>query len=218
MPSRARPLLLAIALAGCAAGGGRAVPAGYAAQGLASWYGEEMAGRATASGEPFRPGALTAAHRTLPLGSLARVTALATGRSVVVRINDRGPWERERLIDLSRGAAQALAIDRVADKRVRVAALGGSAAPASVAEAPLPPVPPAAAAGALWVQVASFASRDRAQALAARLGAGLQLAGERWRVRLGPYRDAATAARARDAAAARGYGDATILSLPDTAR
>jgi rare lipoprotein A len=86
-----------------------APPAGPFLQiGLASWYGSFHAGQRTASGEPFDPDAMTAAHRTLPLGALVRVTNVANGRSVTVRINDRGPRDKGRIIDLSRGAAQAL--------------------------------------------------------------------------------------------------------------
>jgi rare lipoprotein A (peptidoglycan hydrolase) len=76
--------------------------------GRASWYGPGFAGRKTASGERFNPEELTGAHRTLPLGTKVRVTNLHNGRSVLVRINDRGPFIRHRDIDLSAGAARAL--------------------------------------------------------------------------------------------------------------
>jgi rare lipoprotein A len=78
--------------------------------GVASWYGAELAGRSTASGETFDPGALTAAHRTLPFGTQVRVTLEATGQSVIVRINDRGPYSGGREIDLSRAAADAIGL------------------------------------------------------------------------------------------------------------
>ena len=79
-----------------------------AGSGEASYYGNELAGRPTASGEPFDPEGLTAAHRTLPLGSRVRVTNVRNGKSVVVRINDRGPFTGSRVIDVSRGAASRL--------------------------------------------------------------------------------------------------------------
>ena len=79
-------------------------------RGQATWYGAELQGVATASGEPFDMAGLTAAHRTLPLGSNARVTNLANGRQVVVRINDRGPGRPGVLIDLSYAAAQAIGL------------------------------------------------------------------------------------------------------------
>ena len=80
--------------------------------GEASWYGPKFHGRTTASGEPFDMGALTAAHRTLPFGTLVRVTAKRTGRSVIVRINDRGPFAGNRVIDLSRAAAAEIGLVR----------------------------------------------------------------------------------------------------------
>lgn len=79
-----------------------------AAGGNASWYGSEHAGRRTANGERFNPNGLTAAHRSLPFGTRVRVTNRVTGRSVVVRINDRGPFVGGRQIDLARGAARAI--------------------------------------------------------------------------------------------------------------
>ena len=92
--------------------------------GLASWYGKKFHGRLTASGERYDMAALTAAHQTLPFGSRVRVTNLANGRSVVVVINDRGPFAKDRLIDLSHAAAKKLGIvnDGVAEVRVDVLA------------------------------------------------------------------------------------------------
>ena len=78
------------------------------AQGMASWYGPRFHGRRTASGERYDMHALTAAHRTLPFGTLLRVRSVHTGKEVVVRINDRGPYTRQRIIDLSRAAMLAL--------------------------------------------------------------------------------------------------------------
>jgi len=80
--------------------------------GRASYYGRELAGNPTASGEPFDPTDLTAAHRTLPLGTRVRVTHARTGESVVVRINDRGPFHSNRVIDLSRAAADEIGLTR----------------------------------------------------------------------------------------------------------
>lgn len=78
--------------------------------GYASWYGEELAGKPTANGEIFNPDGISAAHRTLPLPSYVEVTALDTGRTILVRVNDRGPMVGDRLIDLSRGAAEQLGL------------------------------------------------------------------------------------------------------------
>lgn len=77
-------------------------------RGRASWYGPGFHGRRTASGEVFNQNALTAAHRTLPFGTQVRVTNLSNNRQVVVRINDRGPFVEDRIIDLSQGAAEQL--------------------------------------------------------------------------------------------------------------
>lgn len=92
----------------------------YAQAGKASWYGPGFHGRRTANGEVFNANALTAAHRTLPFGTRVRVTHRATGRSVVVRINDRGPFIRGRVIDLSKASAQAIGMGGVADVTLSV--------------------------------------------------------------------------------------------------
>ena len=88
--------------------------------GTASWYGEDFDGKATASGEPYDMLDFTAAHLTIPLGSYVRVTNLHNGRSVVVKINDRGPVVPGRIIDLSYNAARALAIDSRGLQQVRL--------------------------------------------------------------------------------------------------
>jgi len=92
----------------------------YTATGFASYYGADFHGRLTASGERFDMNELTAAHKTLPLPSMVRVTNLANGRSVVLRVNDRGPFVRGRIIDVSLRAAQILGFERRGIARVRV--------------------------------------------------------------------------------------------------
>lgn len=92
--------------------------------GEASYYHDSLAGNPTASGTPYRPAALTAAHPTLPLGSKVRVTSLANGRSVVVEVNDRGPFAKDRVIDLSRAAAQQLGMISSGHADVRLALVG----------------------------------------------------------------------------------------------
>lgn len=91
--------------------------ANAAQQGLASYY---KSGHQTANGERFNPHGLTAAHRTLPFGTLVKVTNLKNGESVVVRINDRGPFKRKRVIDLSLGAAKIIGLVRAGIAPVRV--------------------------------------------------------------------------------------------------
>ncbi|WP_110968087.1 septal ring lytic transglycosylase RlpA family protein [Pseudomonas huaxiensis] len=114
-------LALFTLLAGCASHD--IDPRGYDETGTASYYGSRHHGKRTASGEPFDQHGLTAAHRSLPFGTRVRVTNLKNERSVVVRINDRGPHTRGRLIDLSKAAAQKLDMIRSGTARVRVQSL-----------------------------------------------------------------------------------------------
>lgn len=96
----------------------------YQEVGMASWYGDRFHGRPTATGETFDMNALTAAHKTLPLPGLVEVTNLETGRTVILRVNDRGPFVDGRIIDLSRGAARELGLLERGVGRVRVRYLG----------------------------------------------------------------------------------------------
>ncbi len=110
-------------LAGCASQSGTVDPHGYDQTGVASYYGARHHGKRTASGERFNQHGLTAAHRQLPFGTRVKVTNLKNNDSVVVRINDRGPYTRGRLIDVSRAAAEQLGMLRSGTARVRVQAL-----------------------------------------------------------------------------------------------
>lgn len=114
--------LLAV-LAGCASQNYLVDPHGYDQSGSASWYGARHQGKRTASGESFDQNSLTGAHRQLPFGTRVLVTNLANARTVVVRINDRGPHTRSRLIDISRAAAGQLGMLQSGTARVRVQAL-----------------------------------------------------------------------------------------------
>ncbi len=91
--------------------------------GMASYYGRELAGNRTASGERFDPDGMTAAHRTLPFGTRVRDTTMANGHSVVVRITDRGPWGRGRVIDISHAAAKEIGMHRSGTARVSMTLL-----------------------------------------------------------------------------------------------
>lgn len=240
MPSKARSLSVALLLVACSGGNDRARAASagalvaYDASGLASWYGDELAGNRTASGARFDPAAITAAHRSLPLGSFVEVTSIATGRSILVMINDRGPGRKDRLIDLSRGAAQQLGFGRQSIAGVRVRAVVPSAAEASTLRAgraaalrrsatiervasddmaafARKPLPAIVEGRAYVLQVATFSNEARARALARVLDAGVTASGNLWRVRIGPLTGARAVQRARDVVADRGYGDAQIL-------
>ncbi|MEO0618276.1 MAG: septal ring lytic transglycosylase RlpA family protein [Pseudomonadota bacterium] len=96
----------------------------YNRVGIASWYGKLFHGRMTANGEVYDMGALTAAHPTLPLPSYVHVTNLSNGRDVIVRVNDRGPYAHDRIIDMSREASRVLGFNRQGTARVRVRYLG----------------------------------------------------------------------------------------------
>jgi len=125
----ARAVAAMLLLAGVVGCGGRPAPSTipryvpdkkYEEVGVASWYGKQYHGRKTASGETFKMNGLTAAHRTLPLGITAKVTNLDNGRSVKVRINDRGPFVEGRILDVSYGAAKKLDMVRAGLARVRI--------------------------------------------------------------------------------------------------
>lgn len=137
---------------------------GYVARGVASWYGPAFHGIRTAMGEPYDMYAMTAAHKTLPIPCYVRVTNLRNGRSVVVRINDRGPFVANRLIDLSYTAAAKLGMLRDGTAFVEVRALTpGSPAGEQLTRATQSPPPE------LFVQVGAFADRDNAWRLLGRL-------------------------------------------------
>ena len=138
---RILPILLLLSLIACAPRTRPATDAPASTQnatfyqdGVASWYGPNFVGRPTANGEIFDPSQLTAAHQTLPFDTLVQVTHLENGRSVVVRINDRGPFVGRRVIDLSRAAAERIDMIGSGTAQVRLELL--SAAPERLSAAP----------------------------------------------------------------------------------
>jgi len=144
----------------------------YSATGVASWYGRRYHGRPTASGEPYDMFAMSAAHPLLPIPSYARVTRLDTQRSVVVRINDRGPFLAERLIDLSYAATYKLGIVGSGQGGVRVdAILPDEIARAAAAQPGAPGSSPPT--DTVYLQLGAFAAPANAQALAERARAAL---------------------------------------------
>ena len=191
---------------------------GYEQTGTASWYGPQFHGRRTASGEAFDETALTAAHPTLPIPSLVQVTNLENGREVIVRVNDRGPFVGERLIDLSRGAAQVLGFETAGHARVHVRYLGpaprrvnadGSPAPASApSSAPMQPatveeegptslLPPSSASPETELAGAPVENVRPVASYAAPGAGGYYL-------QVGAFSDLANAHRVRDAVGAAG--------------
>ena len=170
-------------------------------RGIASWYGPKFHGRLTASGEPFDQDALTAAHKTLPFGSLVEVVNLDNGRAVQVRINDRGPFVRGRVIDLSRAAAKEIGMIGPGLAKVELVLLE----------------PPA---GELYaVQAGAFRDEDRAEALRTQIAA-LTTAVEvstrdGWhRVLVGPFASYDEARQMRRDLARRGV-EAVVRRLPE---
>jgi len=172
--------------------------AGYKERGVASWYGPNFHAKSTSLGDPYDMYAMSAAHKTLPLPAYVRVTNLSNNRSVVLRVNDRGPFVGNRIIDLSYTAAYKLDMLRAGTAFVEVEAiepgsLGTIAAGVTPAAAPT-----LAKAQRLFVQAGAFAVEDNAKRLAERLrGAGIADVLTRapasnsrlWRVRIGPVAD-----------------------------
>lgn len=190
-------------------------------QGIASWYGRKFHGQKTSSGEPYDMFQMTAAHPFLPIPSYARVTSLNNGRSVVVRINDRGPFLKGRVIDLSFLAACRLGYAMAGSTQVEVVSLSPqsasfteskplvTAAPVRAVEiTPIvaqakPEAVLASAGNSVFLQLGAFGSRSNAESFQAHLARELdeqhaallviQPAGGLYRVRLGPYPDQPTA-------------------------
>ena len=138
-------------------------------KGVASWYGKQFHGRRTSSGEPYDMYAMTAAHTVLPLPSYMRVTNVANGRSVVVKVNDRGPFKSNRVMDLSYAAAWRLDMIRNGTALVEIRAIGENMPAAE--KVAKPPVPPEAPSGGSYIQVGAFMNLDSARQLQQRLGA-----------------------------------------------
>lgn len=193
----------------------------YRARGVASWYGRRYHGKQTSTGETYDMYGMSAAHPTLPLPSYVRVTSVANGKSVIVRVNDRGPFIDSRLIDLSYTAAYKLGILAGGSAQVEVEAIlpGAPASTAGVAPplTPVPEVPASAAAerqlplaaeaSGVHLQLAAFGSKENAEAYASRLRDDLQwLAGQLqvytrdglFRVLAGPFASHSEARQAAD--------------------
>jgi rare lipoprotein A len=199
--------------------------AGYDERGVASWYGPTFHGGNTSSGEPYDMYGMTAAHKTLPLPTYARVTNLSNGRSVVVRINDLGPFVANRIIDLSYTAAAKLDMLREGTAMVEVRALapGAPETPAAVmaATAPTPRPAPPPASPLLYVQTGAFADPANAERELARLqAAGLASTfvvpppegSQLYRVRIGPVGSVAEFDALAARLAALGIPDARLVT------
>ena len=157
-------------------------PVGFVERGVASWYGPGFHGNKTANGERYDMHQLTAAHRTLPLGSIAVVRSMSTGRQVTVRINDRGPFARGRILDLSLAGAQALMMTGAGTGEIELRVIGYQGRTAEM--------------GVLRVQVGSFSDHQNAISFLERVkqfysGGRIQVVdlpeGKRYRVQIGQF-------------------------------
>ncbi len=173
--------------------------AGYQATGNASWYGKKFHGRLTSSGEPFDMFKLTAAHTTLPIPTYLKVTNLDNGRTTVVRVNDRGPFHSERIIDLSYAAAVKLDFANSGTARVRVETLGTE--PDFFLQA-----------GAFREFAAADALKENLHKLTGKSVYVVRVSDDRlFRVRLGPVRGHPEALRLQAMITAAHYGQPLIL-------
>jgi rare lipoprotein A len=191
---------------------------GYVERGIASWYGTKFHGRRTSSGDPYDLYQMTAAHKTLPLPTYARVTNLQNGRSIVVKINDRGPFHPNRIIDLSYVAAAKLGILGRGTGLVEVEAINPSA--------PKKPLlatrkPEAQQAASLFLQVGAFKNKDNATRLSSKLQKARvgdihimeasNASGSLYRVRIGPLASVDEADRISSNLVSRGYGSTQVV-------
>lgn len=191
---------------------------GYSEQGIASWYGKKFHGRKTSSGEIYDMYAMTAAHKTLPLGTYVRVRHLTNNRVVEVQINDRGPFVRGRIIDLSYTAAQKMGIVDAGTAPVEVVALG---APAGETASGRIYVPVDYYSGKFSIQVGAFAIQENAERVKTALTLKYEhvrimpydsVSGVFYRVRVGQYTNLVTATENETILVKSGFPDAFTIA------
>ncbi|MDT8310162.1 MAG: septal ring lytic transglycosylase RlpA family protein [Methylophaga sp.] len=202
---------------------------GYVERGVASWYGNKFHGRRTSSGEPYDMYKMTAAHKTLPLPSYAEVTNLDNGRKVVVRINDRGPFHDDRLIDLSYSAATKLGITAKGTGRVEVLAINAdkyATQPADHQSQQVTMQTNTFENVAMFLQVGAFSTLSRAEQIKNRIqqqiservhvkpfnGQGNAL----YRVRVGPLASAEIGQRLAERLVNMGFTDTQMITEQHT--
>jgi rare lipoprotein A len=193
---------------------------GFAEEGLASWYGKDFHGRKTSNGETYDMYAMTAAHKILPMNVFLKVTNLNNGQSVVVRVNDRGPFVKSRILDLSYAAAKQLEIVGPGTAPVRIEALGYRESDGPGA-APVYRQPDSYEVGPFMVQVGAFTVRENAYRLAEKLQQqyGSSAISEGWvdgqkfyRVRVGLYDNIALATDGLMRMEASGFANSFIVA------
>jgi rare lipoprotein A len=190
---------------------------GYTETGLASWYGYESPSHTTADGEVFDTDQITAAHKTFPLPSIVEVTNLDNGKTIRVRVNDRGPFVDGRIMDLSRASAKALGVYGAGTAHVKLTWLGPADA---VSTTPIymarndpdaPPQQPSGDAFSYIVQLGAFAESGNADNAVSRIdGARIDHKGDLYVVYLGPFKGAGAAETRRQAAIDAGFSGAIL--------
>lgn len=210
---------------------------GYVATGTASWYGEKFHGHKTSNGETFDMYQMSAAHKSLRIPGYARVTSLDSGRSVIVRVNDRGPFHGDRLIDLSYAAAKKLGYQSRGTAQVKVESItvkpDGSmfiaGQPFTLDGQPAPAVASADAGtgGGLFVQLGSFSSRDPAEKMQLRAKNALSASnpvrvravetasGRFHRVQVGPFQSEGSARKTQSLLETQGFLQSIVLTDSD---
>lgn len=193
---------------------------GFVEEGVASWYGQDFHGKKTSNGEIYDMYARTAAHKTLPLGVTVRVKNLANGRETLARVNDRGPFVKGRIIDLSYTLAKELGVDGPGTAPVRIEALGyQETAPGGRVTYRQPK---SYTIGSYAVQIGAFAVRDNADRLAGQMrglhgAASVQegYVGERlfYRVRVGKYATVESAESAKSGLEKSGYANSFVVAM-----
>ena len=196
---------------------------GYVEDGLASWYGAEFHGKPTSCGEPYDMYAMTAAHKTLPLGTNVKVTNQRNGRSVILRINDRGPFVSGRIIDLSCRGAQELGSygPGLAPVRVEAVQVASEQQIAGNTYWKVDPVP-SFRYGLFTIQIGSFRDQNNANRLKERMQNGytatqilpfLDRDGYRYRVQVGSYQDILLAQEEMKRLRSNGFADAFVVAM-----
>lgn len=194
---------------------------GFSQRGVASWYGPDFHGKRTSSGETYDMHAMTAAHKTLPIPVYVRVKNLSNGKSVVVKVNDRGPFAHKRIIDLSYAAAKKLDMVGPGTSEVEIEVLSSSrSAPRATVRA-IPLQANTRPGGDIFLQLGSFGSQLNAQSLHNELTANKESAvvirqaktdkGDFYRVWIGPLLDVSEAELVQKRLSEKGYPGARIV-------
>jgi len=197
---------------------------GYVEEGLASWYGSDFHGKPTSCGEPYDMYAMTAAHKTLPLGTNVKVTNVQNGRIIILRVNDRGPFVSGRIIDLSCRAAQELGSYGPGLARVRVEAVQVASEQVIAGQTlwKVDPVP-SFRYGLFTIQIGAFKDQSNATRLKDRMSRDRQQSaqvalynapeGLFYRVQLGAYKDLMLAREELEHLKRHGFGDAFVVAM-----